>query len=80
MHSTCVINLVSQKIRLLNVLAKLLEKISNMFKKDFVYLGLNKKSIKKLRVSLDKYIKAINFIIYFPYSSYHKLLNLNKIN
>ena len=80
MHSVCAIDLVAKKIRLLNALAKFLEEISNMLKKDFVYLGLNKKSTKKLRASLDRYIKAVSFIIYFRCFSYHKLLNLvNKV-
>lgn len=35
--------LVAQKIRFLNAIAKLLEKIFKIFKKDFIYLNLKKK-------------------------------------
>lgn len=50
-------------------------------KKNFVYLDLNKKSVKELQTDLDKYIKVINFIIYFYDFSYNKLLNLvNRVN
>lgn len=76
MESIGIVVLVFQKIRLLDVLTKFVEKISNMFKKDYVYLGLNKKSAKKLQAGFDEYIKAVNFTIYFCCSSYHKLLNL----
>ena len=69
-------DLVAQKIRLLDTLAKSAEEISNILKKDNVHLGLNKKSAKKLQAALDGYVKAVNFTIYFYYSSYHKLLNL----
>lgn len=36
-----------------------------MFKKNIIYLGLNQKNTKKLQASLNKFIKVINFIIYF---------------
>ena len=45
-----------------------LEKISDIFKKKFVHLGLDKKETKELRVDLNEFIKAISFIIYFRYS------------
>lgn len=81
MHSAYAANLVSQKIRVLDILVKSLEKISYMLKKVFVYLDLNKKSAKKLQTSLDRYIKVISFTICFRHSFYHKLLNLvNRIN
>lgn len=54
MHNICATSLISKKIGLLNTLIKLLKEISNMLKKDFVYLGLNKKSIKELQISLDE--------------------------
>lgn len=80
-YTIYIADLVSQKIRLLNALVKLLEEISNMLKKNFIHLGLNKKNIKKLRAGLDKYIKTVSFTICFYYYSYHKLLNLvNCIN
>ena len=41
-------DLVDQKIRLLNASAKSSEKISDMLKKDFVHLGLDKKESKEL--------------------------------
>ena len=75
-RGTCVANLVAQKIRSLDVSAKSVEEISNMLKKDFVHLGLNKKNAKELRAALDGYIKAVSFTIHFCHSSYHKLLNL----
>ena len=37
------INLIVQKIKLLNVAAKLAKKISSLCKKDFVYFSLEKK-------------------------------------
>ena len=52
-----------------NVLAMYLEKISDMLKKNFVYLGLDKKDIKKLRAGFDKFIKIITFTICFCYLS-----------
>lgn len=60
----CVINFVLHKMRLLDVLARLLENISNMLKKDFIYLGLEKKKSKKVQASLNIYIKTVSFIIY----------------
>lgn len=74
--NACTTDLVAQKIRSLNALAKSLEEISNMLKKDIVHLGLNIRSAKKLQAGLDKYIKAVSFTIRFYRFSYHKLLNL----
>ncbi len=45
-------------------MAKLLEKISEMLKKNFVYLGLEKKELKELQTNLDNHIKAVSFTIY----------------
>lgn len=56
-------NFVIQKIRLLDVMAKLSKEIFAMLKKDFVYLSLEKKAIKELQASLNKYIKAVSFTI-----------------
>ena len=75
-RSACAADLVAQKIRSLDASAKSAEEISNMLKKDVVHLGLNKKSAKELRATLDGYVKAISFTIHFCRSSYHKLLNL----
>ena len=76
----CIASLVAQKIRSLDASAKSVKETSNMLKKDVVYLGLNKKNIKELRVALNGYIKVVNFTIYFCRSSYYKLLNLvNKV-
>ena len=69
-------DLVTQKIRLLDALAKSVEEISNMLKKNIVYLGLNKKSTKELRAALDGYLKAISFTKHFCHFSYYNLLNL----
>lgn len=69
-------NLVAQKIRLLNALAKSVKEIFNMLQKDLIYLGLNKKNSKKLRAAFDGYIKAISFTIYFHHFLNYKLLNL----
>ena len=68
-------DLVAQKIRSLNASAKSTEEISNMLKKNFVHLGLNKKNTKELQAALDGYIKAVSFTIYFHCSFYYKLLN-----
>lgn len=56
-------NFIVQKIRSLDAIAKLLEKIFEMLKKNFVHLGLKKKKSKKLRTSPKKYVKAISFTI-----------------
>ena len=80
-HGACIINLVSQKIRMLNTLANSLEEISNMLKKDFIYLSLKIKGVKKLWADFNGYKKAVSFTIHFRCFSYHKLLNLvNKVN
>ena len=42
------VDLVTQKIKLLNAWAKSAVDISNMLKKEVVYLDLNKKNIKEL--------------------------------
>ena len=76
MRNACNADLVTQKIRSLDALAKSTEEIPNMFKKDVVHLGLNKKNVKELQFALNRYIKAVSFTIYFYCSSYHKLLNL----
>ena len=77
-RGACVADLVAQKIKSLDALTKSVEEISNMLKKDVVYLGLNKKSAKELRAALNRYVKVVSFTIYFRYSSYYKLLNLVK--
>ena len=53
-----------------------MEEISNMLKKNFVHLSLNKKNVKELVAALNGYIKAVSFTIHFCYSFYYKLLNL----
>lgn len=70
------VDLVAKKIRSLNASAKSTEEISNMLKKNLVYLGLNKKNTKELQAALDEYIKAVSFTIHFRCSSYHNLMNL----
>ena len=75
-RNACAADLVAQKIRSLDALTKSAEEISNMLKKDVVYLGLNKKSAKELRAALDGYVKAVSFTIQCRRSFYHKLLNL----
>ena len=42
-----------------------LEEISDILKKNFVHLGLNKKKAKKLQAGLNRFIKAVSFTIYF---------------
>ena len=64
-YNTYAANLVFQKKNLLNILAKSLEKISNILKKNFLYFGLNKKNIRKLQIGFKKYIKVVSFTIYF---------------
>ncbi len=61
MRRACYINLVQQKIRLLNVAAKTAEEISGFIKKDYVNLGLEKKEATALQDSLVGYIKAIHY-------------------
>lgn len=43
-QKACANNLVAQKIRSLNAMTQSLEKISKILKKNFVHLGLKKKS------------------------------------
>lgn len=76
MRNARVADLVAQKIRSLDALAKSVAKVSNMLKKDFVHLSLNKKNPKELQAALNGYIKTVSFTIHFHCSSYHKLLNL----
>ncbi len=71
----CVHNLVTQKIRSLDVMAKSSEEISGMLKKGFVHLGFEKKNSKELRANLDGYIKAVSFAILFVCTKF-SLLNL----
>ena len=80
MRNTCAADFVTQIIWSLNNSAKTLEKISTILKIDFIYLGLNKKSIKELRAGHNKYIKTVSFTKYFYCFSDYKLPNLvNKI-
>ena len=64
-QKACANDLVGQKIRSLNASAKSSEEISDMLKKDFVHLGLDKKESKELRVGLDDYIKAVSVVLPF---------------
>ena len=64
-RKVCTNDLVGQKIRSLNASAKSSEEISDMLKKDFVHLGLDKKESKELRASLDGYIKAVSVVLPF---------------
>ncbi len=41
------------------------EEISDMLKKEFVHLGLDKKETKELRAGLDDYIKALSVVLPF---------------
>ena len=73
MRAAYAADLVAQKIRLLDALAKSLEEISNMLKKNFIHLGLNKKNAKELQAGLNGYIKAISLSyisIVFPTINY----------
>ena len=72
-RKACANDLVGQKIRSLNASAKCSEEISDMLKKDFVHLGLDKKESKELRAGLDGYIKAVSVVFLFlilPSSTY----------
>ncbi len=62
-------------MRSLNVITKSIEKISNIFQKDFVYLSLENKKFLFLYISLYNYIKAISYY-YFPSAIKLDLLNL----
>lgn len=48
MQKVCTNDFITQKIRSLNVMAKLLEKKTEILKKDFVYPDLEKKELKEL--------------------------------
>ena len=43
-----------------------LEEISDMFKKNFVHLGLDKKGTKEFQTGLDGYIKTVSVVLSFP--------------
>ncbi len=58
---TCAVDLVSQKIRSLNAVAKSGEEISSMVQKNFAHVSLEKKESTFLRDSLDGYIKAVSY-------------------
>ena len=64
-QKACANDLVGRKIRSLDASAKSLEEISDMLKKDFVHLGLDKKESKELRAGLDGYIKAVSVVLPF---------------
>lgn len=61
MRKACYINLILQKIRLLNAAAKIAEKISSLLKKDYVNLGLEKKKAMALQDGLAGYIKIVRY-------------------
>ena len=72
-QKACTNDLVDQKIRSLNASVKSSEEISDMLKKNFVHLGLDKKESKELRAGLDGYIKAVSVVLPFlilPSSAY----------
>ena len=72
-RKACANDFVGQKIRSLNASAMSSEEISDMLKKDFVHLGLDKKETKELRAGLDGYIKAATVVLPFlilPSSAY----------
>lgn len=50
-----------QKIRSLEIIAKLSENISKILKMNFIYLSLEKKQSKKQQASIKKYIMAVRF-------------------
>ena len=62
---TCDIKLVSQKIRSRNAEAKLVEEISDLLKKNYFYLGLEKKKDTALQDGLASYIKAVRYGRFF---------------
>ena len=47
-----------------------LKEISDMLKKNFMHLGLDKKETKELQAGLNGFIKAVSFTIYFRCSSF----------
>lgn len=65
-------------MRFLDIMAKLLNEISKILKKKFIYLGLEKKKLKELQINLERYIKVISYIIYLYYIQPTK--NINKID
>ena len=50
------------------MLAIFLKKISDILKKNFVYLRLDKKETKKLQADFNRFIKVVSFTICFCYS------------
>lgn len=73
MLKTCDNNLIAQKIRSLDAIAKLLKKISKILKNNFIYLNLEKKESKELQTNPDRYIKAISFTILFVRTKFSHL-------
>lgn len=64
-RKACYIDLILQKIRLLNIEAKTAKEILDLLKKDFIYLELEKKNTSAFQDSFASYIKAI---CYYNYS------------
>ena len=54
---------------IIKYISQIFKKRLNMFKKDFIYLGLDKKKMKKFRACFDKFIKVISFIIFLLHFS-----------
>ena len=83
-RKACYIDIVQQKIRSLNAEAKTAEKILGLLKKNYVYLGLEKKNATALQDSLAGYIEVVCYCCFaFPtriISILNKILNINKEN
>lgn len=60
-RKVCTIDVVQQKIRSLDVIAKDVERILRLLKKNFSHISLDKKEFTTLRANLDGYIKVISY-------------------
>lgn len=58
MRKRCAIDLVGQKIKIEDTSAKISEKIVELIKRDWQYLGLNKDEKKSILDELSDYVKA----------------------
>ena len=55
------VDLVSQIIRVLDAATKFAAEILKILRKDFVYLGLDKKELTSLLTNFEGYIKAVSY-------------------
>lgn len=56
-----IIDLINQKIRLLNTIAKFSKGISALFERNFIYLSLEEKKSKALQTNLKDFVTIVSY-------------------